>query len=625
MAIITGKEREYDITLNGIPYTVLRQNGRPVWSSQQVIKIQGQQTGQQLEELRFDTFDKGFGYGQHWTNGGYHYTTAMDGRFAKQLTMGPLVNSITLAAGTETVVRLVELGSYIFAYGGRYINQIDPADDSINDTSAVFPYDCGAGYAVTDADYFDGYVYVFLSSAHNILRHTGVASPTQASDTVQGHQAARYWADTYYALAKAQSESGTPKVAWCSQGTAPFTAANWVTAYTVGETTSSITALAGLERTLYVAKSDGLYYIDKTGRTPCLIPASPISTYNGVNTWVDSSGRVWYPTLSGLFVYESDTGSILNATPGNKLPNTSSIYGRITAMAQWRGWYYAAIYNGTDTFLMCGRERQDGEEGFGPIIWHGALATFASTTCNCMLVSASTTPPRLWMGVGTGVRYIKLPTNGDNPLQDSNYAYAYTGTPYSTVTGSIYFGHSDWGATGTKWNLQDIFIDIETMPTNSSVLVYYKLDAANWAQAGSTITTAGRHEIALTTDLRFNRCALRVDVVNAASTSSVTIRSVVGRAVRKTEVVDQIQTTVLLGDELSSRFNTPVRKDAASLAALLKALPEAGPVVLEDWWTGAKRSQTVNVLPVTETLYSHPEKSTEPAQAVVNLTLQVVG
>ena len=613
MVVITGREREYDITLNGVPYTVLREKGRPVWSSQQVAKISGQQLGTQLEELRFDTFHLGMGYGQHWVNGGYHYTTAMDARFPKQLTLGPLVNSITLATGTETVKTLVELGSYIYAFGGRYINQIDPSDDSINDSGTVFPYDCGAGYVVTDADYFDGSVYIWLSSAHNILKLTTAPAITQASDTVQGHLGTKYWADTYYALARASGNT----VTWCSQGTNPFTAAGWVSAYTIGESTASITGLAGLERTLYVAKSDGLYYIDKTGRTPCLIPATPISTNNGINTWIDSIGRVWYPTVSGLFVYESDTGSILNATPANKLPNTSSIYGRITAMAQWRGWYYAAVYNGTDTYILCGRERQQDEPGYGPVIWHGALATFASATCNCMLVSASTTPPRLWMGVGAGIKYIKLPSNGENPLQDSNYTYA--------ASGSIYFGASDWNAAGTYWNLQDIFIDIETMPSNSNVKVYYKLDSADWGQAGDTIYAAGRHNIALTDSALFNRCALRLDVTNGTSTSSVIIRSVVGRAVRKTEVVDQIQTTLLLGDDINSRTGIPARRDAASQSSLLKALPETGPVTLEDWWTGTKRSQTVNVMPVSESIYSQTEKSNDPSRLVASVTMQVVG
>jgi len=218
------------------------------------------------------------------------------------------------------------------------------------------------------------------------------------------------------------------------------------------------------------------------------------------------------------------------------------------------------------------------------------------------------------MGLSTGsVAYVKLPSNGDNPLMDSNVAYA--------PSGSLYMPADDWQVGGMKWNLSTVILEAEGLSATTTVQVWERRDLGTWTSLG-TVSTNGRTVINTTGDKRFNRCELRLDVVNGASTSTPVIRVLVGRATRRPGVVDVVKTRVYASDAVLSRFGIPTRYTGQDLIDQLKTLDEYYPITLVDYWTGSKRTRTVLAMPIVERMTK--QDGDDAAEQAIDLTLKVI-
>jgi hypothetical protein len=423
-----SRERPWDIELNSEVYKVARdERGVPIWETKSTSEVAGEEGSIVNETRQHRSWHAGFGYSDYLLPNTYHYATGfttdgvvaggMDARFPRQLICGPLVTTLAPASTDGAVTGFFEDNTYIYALSGRYCNQITPSTDAIS-SAGGYPKDFGANYDPTPPVIFDNNVIVgFSTNASHYIYKAALTSGTASWSAQDGDVHAAYmrkvWWDTDYVLAR--SQYGSNNVDWVASGDEPYTAASWSADYPVGETKYPITSLTSVDSTLFVAKTDGLYYIDQSTQAPCLIEAIPVDSNNGVGTYTDSAGGIWYPCKSGLYYFDPNSGIIENRTPGNGLPNRSPIKGRVTALVQYRGWMYAAVYDGTDSYLMVGSESD------GPWRWHGAIATFDATYISSLYVSALTTTPRLWMGLSNGKpAYILLPSNGDNPLLDTN-------------------------------------------------------------------------------------------------------------------------------------------------------------------------------------------------------------
>ena len=613
--------------LNSKGYVVLRdKDSHPVWNAPGVPEIAGQNPSLQEEERAYRSWHSGFGYSDFLADNTYHYCSVnasadpaatvggLDPRFPRQVILGPLVTTVTQTTNGGSVSAFFEKGSYLYTLSGRYCNRIDPSNDGVAATGG-FPNDFGATVVSTMALPFDSKIYIaFAASPATHLVSFDGSSFVSDDDSKQGNYLAKFWADTAWAMAQAHLSGSSPSVAWVAQAAEPFTAANWSSAYEIGDQDSVITGMDALERTIYVGKTDGLYYIDKTGRSPRLIPAMPKDSTNGSGTAVDMLGYVWYPTKAGLYRYDPNSGVIYDVSPGNGLPNRSPIIGTRRYLGQYRSWYYCSVYDGTHSYIMAGRVREGEEPGVGQIIWHGALARISSAQVTAGHVSALVSPARLWFGLSTGnVAYIKLPANGDNPLSDS-------GSTYSSG-GSIYLPADDYGVGGMRWNLMAAVLEAEGLSTNTNVQVWERRDLGTWTLL-QAITSSGRTVITTTGDKRFNRCELRLDVANASSTTTPVIRVAVQRAARRPQIRDMIQTTLVCSDALLSRYGIQMREAGQTMLDNLKGLDEYYPVTLDDWWTGTKRSRTVIVMPVNERIVG--QKGEESADQVADITMRVV-
>ena len=513
-----GRERPWDITLLGTdgvtsyPFTIFRVKDVPQWSVRREPDIAGQAGGTQDIEQAYRSTHSGFGWGQYQPNT-YHYGTSgvggtnstggCDCRFPQQAIVGPLVTTLTLSSTNSTVgvTGIFEKNSKIYTISGKYVNEIDPATDAVS-AAGGFPYDLttgNAGAIGTVGVPFDGNVIIGMTtaSAANMVSFSGTStftvltdgSPPADGNVPKGAYLARYYADTDWVLAAMFLSGSNPSVAWIAQGAALGTTENWTGYagdYGVSDQSATMSGLCAVDRTLFPGMSDGAYYVEgQAQRAPLLIPAMPRASTNGVNIMATDEGNVIYPCASGLYLYDPNNGTIDNIAPGRGLPDRSGIFGTYTAIASFRAWTFVAVYDGTHSYIMAGRRREENEPGFGPYIWHGALAKIASTKVTSMFVSSLVSPPRLWLGLLSGnVAYIKLPSNGDNPLLDSaNYRYA--------ASGSLYYGADDFGIGGMRWNLEDVILEAEGLDANTTVQIWERRDLNSGTAQVETATVLG--------------------------------------------------------------------------------------------------------------------------------------
>lgn len=625
-----GRKHHWDfvVTNNSVdfPFICYRPKGVPSWDEARQPDVAGQYQSAQSKPRAYRSTHIGFGWGQFLEDNVYHYCTNLDSRFPQQSIMGPLVTTVTLSStdSTNGVTGIFEYGTSLYTISGKWVNKINPSTDAVAATGG-FPYDLttgNAGAIGTVGVRFDANVVIGVTTAStaNMVSFDGTSTFTVLSgaNVPKGAYLARYYEDTDWRLATVFLSSSNPSVAWIAQGAALNTGTNWAGydgSYGVGDQGGTLTGLTALERTLYIGMSDGLYYIDRSGRAPLLIPAMPTDSGNGKNLLATAEGVVWYPCKSGLYLYDPNSGTIDNVAPGRGLPDRSGIAGTYTALANFRAWTFVSVYDGTDSYIMAGRRREEGEPGFGPYIWHGALAKISSTEVKSMHVSALVSPPRLWMGLKSGnVAYIKLPGNGDNPLLDSTYRYA--------ASGSLYFGADDYGVGGMRWQLSDIILEAEGLSANTTVQVWERRDLGTWTSL-QTITSSGRTVITTTTDKRFQRIEKRLDIVNNDSTTTPVVRALTGNAIPRPSMRDVITATVLLDRETLSKLGMGTRKSAQDFLTEIDTWDNGAPVTLKYSWGGAEVSKTAIVISVHKRVIQ--QEGDEPAVYVADLVFRIQG
>src|SRR4030067_2631286 len=183
----------------------------------------------------------------------------------------------------------------------------------------------------------------------------------------------------------------------------------------------------------------------------------------------------------------------MDFSPGRALPTSLSL-GPVTAACTYRGWLYVATWDGTNALICVGRPREQGEEGIGPIIWHGSLIAAQSAKITAMHVTGITTNPRLDWGQTDGkVCHIMLPRFGDNPALDANCEY--------NQSGDIFFCFDNWDVPGSWW--QALLVEVES--ANMSATYYASLsmdfDGATSGTTLGTVTKSPRQIFAIPTPI----------------------------------------------------------------------------------------------------------------------------
>ena len=593
----TGRERAYDLILNGDGYILAQDKGVPIWTEDSIPTELGQDAPMGERNVEMRTFHLGYGYGEHYVPGCYDYAVDADCSQPGMIVAAGLLTTITgVADGSNLVTDFFELGGNIYAIGGRYCRQINTTTDALVALgAAVTGKDFGASTVVTKAVEFDGAIFVGFSSSTPIWKFTGSAWSQAA--TVQAKYFAKDWLDVPGAVGwRLWRGYSTNSVDGVLTGSDPLTAANWgpATPFAIGDTSQALTGLVGMRHAVWACKADGLYGLDSSGRATNLLQAIAHlkSANNGVNP-IAIDDYICLPHIMGLLEFNPRTaGSNLQSIqPGGDPGNTSPVYGRVTAQTYLAGWHYVAIYNGTDTYILKGRRPHEGEAippgWIGPKIWH-PLVKIPAKTVNCMHVSGLTTPNRLWMGAGQDVAYITVsPIN--NPLSESGHTYA--------AAPSIYLSPIDFGARGIDKELMGF--DIENSGFSSSTFAQLKLsiDAGAYTQWGLSATTASRTRLSrpATGSWRGYNTKMRLDITNASSASTPKVKGLIARAALRPQYEDVLSFSIILADAQKTADGRSSRVAADTALGTLKALRNSPPVVLTDYWKGDARSRNVVV------------------------------
>ena len=609
-----GRQEAWDLILNSQVYPIARnKEGLPSWEIAQVPEVATKQPAVVAEQRDWMSWHSGYGWFEALAPNTYHRTINGDARFPRLFMLGPKIFSS--AALTTQVNQFFEQSGNVYVLDNRYCRKLTFSygtgiTGSYDTVAATSPGTTGdgdgrdfvAGNTPSAAINFDGVTVIGFSSDDFIQKFDGTT--WTASTTQKGVYFAKLWKDTYFALAGSQTPTAHNAIVDISQNTNP-TGAAWANGpYTIGETTTTINGMVGHENNLYIVKTDGLYGFDRGLRTALLIPAPGTNANNGKGIYADSDGTIWYPTLGGLFRYDSSNGTVDDCTPARGLYCKAGINGRITAMARWRNWIYAAMYNGTHTYIMAGRPREANEPGFGPYIWHGSLADISSVQILTMFVTTITTYPLLLMGGSDGKIYWFRLAQTECPLDDANYHF-------TEQVGKLFGPMDNWGIADGYWDLTGMAVDVKHYHASNVVgMANYLDNSGEPGQGGSggtamvTTGTDGRNRRTWTSDLRFTTMQIYLELNRAVATTALSpiVKSVSAQATRRVSTQDFIQTTIICDDRYFSHFGIKNRVSAKDMITNLKALSTAAPVTLKDYLTGSERSQTALVMPPKQVL-----------------------
>lgn len=551
----------YDILIDGKGYMLARadQLGRSGRAWQ--VELQGASIAQEppgaarwgnqpasIElPVVWSTAHLGYGEDRQQTVGRYHYAVGMDARFPGMILPGPEATVVSTGLA-DPVTKFAEIGGSLLFLAGRYVKRFTSAGAIADER------DLGSGMSGVDMEVFNGNLYVGLGfgSGAYIHRRTAAGTWSQDDDVLRGHMVVlsdRLWAS-----------SGTAEVK--SVAADPMTAADWSAGYKIGDPGAAITALAAVGDLLYIGKEEGLFALDATGvaaqLTPELRPWGGSENCRGMRPW---HGALWVPHRRGLYRYEDlgDTGfHVTSAQPGREAVD-NPVRGQVTALAGDDHWLYAALWTGSDSYILAGRETAEG------MIWHPILF-LAGRQCLALHISGLWSSPRLFFGAGPDVGYIILPRQADNPLSDPDCRYA--------TSGRFYYASHDSGVPATTKLYKSIEVHAEGLDAYNWIDVYLALDDGQWQYAGR----ADRSPVSMLPldprGLAGKRLRIRLNYHLQASTSRFRVLDVVARAAERPELVAVVAAVIRCADRLPTNGPELCPRTGAEMAAELRALAE---------------------------------------------------
>lgn len=222
----------------------------------------------------------------------------------------------------------------------------------------------------------------------------------------------------------------------------------WAGSDEVGHTGETVQSAVTVDNDIFIFKREGIYSYNGTG-TNTVWTTQFVETNNGKGAYVHANGNIYTAYGKRLLEYSpyGDT-SLSPVYPPDSTGiwfDSSELRGDITAIGGDETHLYIALKNADgNTYILKGRA--NGNTGFWS--WHSVLYLGAND-CNAILLTGvgvgHTTNPVLFLGYGTGSRYVILPRQGIPPTEDSTCRF-------DTTVGVLYGSYNDFGAkTFTKF------------------------------------------------------------------------------------------------------------------------------------------------------------------------------
>lgn len=556
--------------------------------------------------ISFESKHRGFGEPISITEGRDYWGQNVDKRYPRQVTLSRAITSISTSSYTAGAdpAGIVELGGYIYLAMGRYILKIDQGSDTISSDIDLNTISVGA--QAKSLAVFKSKMYVALGENLAFRQTTGNGTYTAQADGLK----ATLFQVAEHRMYRIHSVSTSAASYLSNVQNDPMEDADWSASDPIGDTSVAATGMTNLAYQLFIAKEDGLYAADiETGRfpsiTPELKPWRHSNNGRGIKGW---GGLVLMPTIRGLKLYFG--GQLYTAGPEVMSQNDSEVSGRITAIAGDANWVYAAVYNGTNSYVLAGRVARPDDQYPGEMLWH-VVWYETGGPFTAMEVTGVNNEPRLWFASQTELKYVKLGSGLDNPLQDSTATYSSTATDY-------YPAH-DAGSPMVDKHFLELRVYAEHLSPTQYITWYYRLDDdTDWTLLG--VTRESPVEV-----LKFDqameplgrRVALKAVWTRGATTTSTPIvRNVEVLSVEYPPNRKVLQAAVLLADNVQLRSGSDSRTTQQMVRDLDKMFADRRRVRLMD---PVGRIQTA--LPIGSPTYKEAMQ-TDTRSPVLVATLQ---
>lgn len=439
-------------------------------------------------------------YGNHREHQGRFYDSdGADTRFPNQLTLGPLVQTVTAGASsfsTQETVSSTMRASFTSYKSNDYVGLADKVYRLSDLSTAVL--DTGSSIVLTQLTSFidssgNNAIYAFSHSNRFWTSTTGAAASwTQSDSGVLGRFAFEY--DRNLILLDGITRLG--QISAYTSGTRGA-AASWNETYPEFRTggTSLISGLTFMNRagepTPFFAMADttggnlsGLYTLDFYARKayPIPLPRTPQRSFEinesffGMAVW---NGDLYIPDRQNLLRYRAD-GSVSDLSTDSGIgQGLAPGYGTYGFLAPAGSFLYVTMGSGSTWAI--GAQSQGG--------FHFLAKT--TTPIRGIHISTLQSPSRLYWckaatsGTSATVDYIELPVGSENPVNDSTYKYAASNTLTT-------FG-TDLGFADIDKILLRMSIDAEGLSSDETVKVEYQVNTAssNGISDGGAWTTLG--------------------------------------------------------------------------------------------------------------------------------------
>lgn len=547
-----------DLIVDGKPYMLVRSGdhvGPRSWQEEGPLAAEVQQPMRDvartegLPEFRISwpTKHRGFGEPIRTLEGRDYYGQNVDKRFPRQTIIARGITTLDVSSYTAGAdpCGFAELGGVLYLGFGRYMLKIASNDGITNDedldTIAV-------GVKAKSLASYGGKIYLAVGESY-AFRHTdGSGTYTAQTDGLKAtlfHVAENRLYRIYSVASSAASYLS-------NASTDPTTGANWAAADPIGDTMVAATGMANLAYQLFIAKEDGLYAADtSTGRfpsiTPELKPWKNSSNGVGISGW---GGMTFMPTVRGLKMYFG--GQLFTAGPEVMSANDSEVKGRITSLGGDANWLYAALYNGTGTYILAGRAGRADDQYPGEFLWN--VVWYVTGGPYALHVSGLNNDPRLWLAAQGALHYIKLGNALDNPLQDSTAVYQSTATDY-------YPAH-DAGSPMVDKHFLELRVYAENLSYARYVTWSYRLDdETDWTPLG--VTNQSPIQVLKfdpAVDVVGKRIQLKAAYTRGATTTATPIiRNVEVLGVEYPPQRKILQANILVADQVALRKGTDSR------------------------------------------------------------------
>jgi hypothetical protein len=329
----------------------------------------------------------------------------------------------------------------------------------------------------------------------------------------------------------------------------------------------------------------GAMEVDQTGHVTNRTPywASQKANHGGNANGIVMGPWAMLAHSNGLDRYHVQNRLVNGPTgwcqPGVGLENATPIAGACTATAYYDGGCFAAFYNGTDSWLMFGRDRAElGVSGTGPMVWH-SFKKFANVRISTLLPVTTAAGLRyLWVvakneDAGTSHAWrMALPSSG-GPLADlintAGMTFETAGAFYLTretlAKPTLYKALRRFEITGRR--IGDPYVSL-----------FANADEAGYVLQGTVREKPGRAFLATTR--RMKQLDIRLDLHGASATDPLFIDAVRMTA-RYSPIRSEARTyTVRIGT--TDRDGKPVRRDPLLVWRELRSKLESGPVTMTD-------------------------------------------